>query len=521
MEILGLVDIPLWFLILLTLTVLFYFYSTANHGMFPKMGVKGPKPIPVFGNMHEIVRKGIIEAESEWVRQFGRVYGIHEGHYPLLIVGDVEMLRDITVKHFNNFTNRRDLSVRKYGQPVATRQFLTAQADDDWRHNRITLSPAFSTAKLKRMYDNVSKAAQNLVKTVKPLADKGEPFDVKELANGYSMEVIASSLFGLDVDATTAQSFTTYARKFFEGSLLNPHFLVAFFMPSLLPLIGLFKVSMVPADSMVYFTKLVQNALKERRNNPKEFVDFLQIMVTAENQARDHTAHVDDHPDNVIDSTHWVDKRKGQGLTDDEILAQSITFLVAGFDTTATSLTYVLYNLALNPKCQDKLIAEIDEQFPGGTLPSYDSLQDLQYLDMVICESLRLNPPVARMDRVCNKTTEVHGYKIPEGMGIALPIYNIHHDPEYWPDPDKFDPERFSPENKKTHRPLQWLAFGYGPRSCIGMRLAMMEMKLGLVQLLQRYRFVPNNKTVPLRFGSNFMLTKTKDGVWLTAQNRK
>lgn len=114
---------------------------------------------------------------------------------------------------------------------------------------------------------------------------------------------------------------------------------------------------------------------------------------------------------------------------------------------------------------------------------------------MVIDESLRLNPPVTRFDRVANKDIEFEGLKVKKGQVFVVPIYPLHHDPEIFPEPEKFIPERFSDENKKTRDNSAFLPFGIGPRNCIGMRFAMVEMKLLLASILIKYRLVPCDKT--------------------------
>lgn len=114
---------------------------------------------------------------------------------------------------------------------------------------------------------------------------------------------------------------------------------------------------------------------------------------------------------------------------------------------------------------------------------------------MVIDESLRLNPPVSRFDREANKDFEFEGLKVKKGQVFEIPTYPLHHDPDIYPNPDVFDPERFSDENKKTRDSAAFIPFGIGPRSCIGMRFALIEIKLFLSSILLKYRFVPCEKT--------------------------
>ncbi|XP_064599537.1 cytochrome P450 3A11-like [Liolophura sinensis] len=414
--------------------------------------------------------------------------------------------------------------MRSHDVPPVT-QFLTIIADDDWKHNRNSLTPAFTSGKLKKMTDSICKAAESFVEALKEKADKHEPMDVKQFTSGYTMEVIAATSFGMKLDAQKADDdpFVKYAMKFFKVSVTNPFVLASFVCPFVLPIMKLLKISAMPTDSIDFFKKIVDQALEQRRSNPGKYNDFLQLMITAENQAR--SAETQSHDDDglkggEVQQSNWKDKRMGQGLSDSEILAQCITFFVAGFDTSAATIAYALYHLTMNPECQQKLVDEIDDYYPGGKVPDYDELPEMPYLNMVINETLRMNPPAARVDRMCTRDTVVRGLHIPAGMPVAIPIYNIHRDPEYWDEPDTFNPERFSPENRASHHPLQWIPFGHGPRNCIGMRLALLEIRIALVYLFQKYRFVPNSKTLPLRFGESLFLTNPKDGIWVTPQHR-
>ena len=135
---------------------------------------------------------------------------------------------------------------------------------------------------------------------------------------------------------------------------------------------------------------------------------------------------------------------------------------------------------------------------------NYDSIMDMKYMDMVVDETLRMYPPATRLDRVASNDYEFEGIKIKKGQVIGVPIYALHHNPELYPNPEEFDPERFNDENKKTRDNVAYLPFGAGPRNCIGMRFALIEIKLLLASLLSKYRFVTCDKTVVKRL--NFTL---------------
>jgi len=155
-------------------------------------------------------------------------------------------------------------------------------------------------------------------------------------------------------------------------------------------------------------------------------------------------------------------------LTNKEILAQAFIFLIAGYETSGSSLTLISYNLALNPEVQEKLIDEVDRVLQKHDGLSYEAVNEMPYMDMVIQESQRVYPPIIRLDRVCNKDYQYGDIKISKGQVISVPIWALHHDPDLYPDPFKFDPERFNEENKKKRPNEAFIPFGTGPRNCIG-----------------------------------------------------
>nr|XP_040133681.1 cytochrome P450 3A4-like [Ictidomys tridecemlineatus] len=208
--------------------------------------------------------------------------------------------------------------------------------------------------------------------------------------------------------------------------------------------------------------------LKEHR------IDFLQLM---------------------IDSQNSQDKEPYQGLSDLEIAAQSIIFILAGYDTTSTSLSFIMYLLATHPDVQKKLQQEIDETLPNKAPVTYDVLFEMKYLDMVVNETLRLYPVVERIVRICKKDVELNGVLIPKGTIVAIPTYSLHQNSTYWSEPEKFYPERFSKKNKDSINLYLHMPFGNGPRNCIGMRFALMSMKLALIRLLKNFSFHPCKET--------------------------
>ena len=195
-------------------------------------------------------------------------------------------------------------------------------------------------------------------------------------------------------------------------------------------------------------------------------------------------------------------------------------FLLAGYETSSNALTFTLYHLAVNPHIQDKLRSEIKEAMESNAKkPLYEVAQNIEYLDCVIKESQRLCPPTGQVNRECSEDYDLNGIHLPAGTEVMIPIYAMHHDRYAWEDPEKFDPERFRGPAKDTRHAFQFIPFGAGPRNCIGMRFALMEVKMALVKILMNYKFVASPETqMPLKMREGITLS-AKDGVLVRVQS--
>ncbi|XP_077854287.1 cytochrome P450 3A7-like [Macaca mulatta] len=166
--------------------------------------------------------------------------------------------------------------------------------------------------------------------------------------------------------------------------------------------------------------------------------------------------------------------------------------------------------MALNGPCL-LIVRPLGSPFSFLAPPTYDTVLQMEYLDMVVNETLRLFPVAMRLERVCKKDVEINGMFIPKGVVVMIPTYILHHDPKHWTEPEKFLPERFSEKNKDNIDPYIYTPFGGGPRNCIGMRFALLNMKLALTRVLQNFSFKPCKETqipLKLRFGGIFQPEK-------------
>lgn len=177
---------------------------------------------------------------------------------------------------------------------------------------------------------------------------------------------------------------------------------------------------------------------------------------------------------------------KTPGMSDDLIRDQLLTILIAGHDTSTALLAWTLLLLGRNPASYARVQAEVDQVFEGQA-PTIEGVQKLDYLDKVVNETLRLYPPIHIGNRIAAHDLEFQGYRIPAGTRVVYSIYLTHRQAQYWPEPGRFDPERFSPEQARQRPHYTFMPFGGGPRNCIGLAFAQVEVKVVLARLLQRF----------------------------------
>ncbi|KAM9329506.1 uncharacterized protein PAF06_003303 [Gastrophryne carolinensis] len=481
-----------WILLILLLALLTY-YGIWPYRLFKKYGIPGPKPLPFIGTFLEN-RNGIAEFDMECFKKYGKVWGSYDGRQPVLSIMDPVIIKAILVKEcYSIFTNRRN-----FGLNGPLNSAVSTATDDQWKRIRTVLSPTFTSGKLKQMFPVIKHYGDLLVKNIQKKVDNKEFIHMKDIFGSYSMDIVLSTSFSVNVDSLNnpQDPFVTNGKKLFSFSFFNPLFLTTVLCPFLIPILDKLNFCFLPMSVLNFFQDAIKNIKKDRqKGGHMDRVDFLQLMI--DSQGENGSLSAKDHG--------------YRALTDTEIMAQGLIFIMAGYETTSTTLMFLAYHLATNPDVQTKLQEEIDTYLPNKAPPTYEILNQMEYLDMVIYESLRLYPAAGRIERVCKKTTEINGVTIPKGVVIVIPAYVLHRDPSLWPDPEEFRPERFSKENRDTQDPYTFLPFGAGPRNCIGMRFAMINMKSAITMLLQNFNFRTCKETpVPLQIDTKGFLKTTK-----------
>ncbi|KAK3785802.1 hypothetical protein RRG08_050822 [Elysia crispata] len=438
------------------------------------------------------------------MKEYGPTVGFFT-HVPVLVTRNHDLLKQILVKDFNNFPNRGDDLPSK--SPLGKGVFFLK--DYDWKRIRQLMSPSFSTGKLKRISTHVQEAANRLTQAFEKCAETGSHLKLFHTTGQYTTSIIAKTAFGVQADSIGEEKddeFTFFAKNIFKKrskfSLFFISFLIRFreFRRFLTYTVGMYFPDPCTRTSTDYFNAILKERIAEREkaeiqgsrhvNN-----DFLQSLVSTMVTSEKKTAAAVISEENAASTANGSAKLE-KTITAEEVIAQSVLTILAAYETTSSTLQFCMYKIAQNPDVQEKLFQEIIDVVEHEN-PTHEELSKLHYMEQVVNETLRLFPPVIRISR---KTVEPRSYgdiNIPAGAVIEIPIKEIQRDPAHYPDPDVFDPDRFNEESKAKRSPLAFIPFGQGPRLCIGMRLALLELKIALVKVLRKVKVELNDETVP------------------------
>lgn len=489
-----------------------YIYACRRRNYWKNQNVVHEDFTLIMGPIKRFSEPRCITDEARY-KKMGRIFGIYELGKPTLIVADPDLVKQVLVKDFQLLPNRRNLDLNDN----ILKNVLVLARDDLWRRIRPLTSPAFSTGKLRKMNALIQDCVSVTCKHLEEAAENKRDVDLKQFYGHYTLDMIARCAFGTKLDSHTdaTNEFVTEAGKAFTTKGSFTVLLSVIFKG----LVKYVRPKVIGDHGFVYFKNVLQEIMRNRQETGKRHEDFLQLMMDAQ------SGHMVSFADSGVEaSSKLIDIGSESSsdatvptkrMTEDEALAQCILFFLGGQDTTSSTLALCVYFLAVNPATQEKLRREVDECIAThGTEPSLDVVFKLNYLNCVVLETLRLYPPLERIER---ETTQDYvlgetGIKIPKGCVIGVPAYAMHRDPEYFPEPEKFNPERFSGENEASIRAYTYLPFGAGPRNCIGMRLAMQAVKLCLLHSVHRVQFVRVQKTqVPLKIKNQLGLLHFED----------
>ncbi|XP_017019071.1 probable cytochrome P450 6a20 [Drosophila kikkawai] len=415
------------------------------------------------------------------------------------VVTDIDFVKTVLIREFDKFQDR-GLFNNERDDPLSNH--LICIEGQKWRTLRQKLTPTFTSGKTKNMFPMVLNVVDELIRVFdeKISASSKDSLEIHDLVARFTADVIGSCAFGLDCHSLTdpKAEFVKMGKDAINkrryGKVMD---LFLFGAPKLAAKL---RVKGTVQEVEDFYMKIVRDTIEYRIKNQVKRKDFMDMLIDLK--------------------LKYDSGNKEEGLTFNEIAAQAFIFFVAGFETSSTTMAFALFELACNQDIQDKLRAEIDGVLKkhNGKL-DYDSLRELTYLEKVIDESLRKHPAVGQLNRVTTQRYEHSNpkYSLEPGTGVIVPTLGIHHDPEFYPEPEKFIPERFDEDQVRQRPACTFLPFGDGPRNCIGIKFGRMQVAVGMTLLIHNFKFElhPAGTKAPMEYRCNDILLSPKGGVHL------
>ncbi|XP_055619256.1 cytochrome P450 9e2-like [Toxorhynchites rutilus septentrionalis] len=519
------------------LLTLVYYQLTKNKNYFRN------KPIPtlpsklLFGStgplmLRQISFAGFIESIYN-VFPCAKIIGMFDIVTPVFVVRDPELIKRVMVRDFDHFADQVPVfGSNEYDHPnllvARSLSFLDCQR---WKSMRATVSPAFTGSKMRQMYELIVECSENAVQHYleETRARGPQVYEMKNIFTRYASDVIASCTFGIQTNSSKDPETELYVMgkdmmnfKKISAVLKLIGFRVC---PWLMARLG---IDIFAERYNSHFKSLIFATIKEREGKGFFRRDLIQLLLQAKNGQLKACPQEKEQNEGFATAQEATVGTAQKTLSDTEIVAQCLIFFLAGYETVSTSLLFLTYELAINPEVQNRLHVEVMDTHASldGKPLSYDAMQRMKYMDMVVTEVLRKWPPLPASDRMCVKDYTLDdgnglSFTIDKGTALWVPIRALHHDPKYFPNPDLFDPERFNDERKGSVDPATFIPFGIGPRNCIGSRFGLAMMKTIVYYLLLHFSIERTAKTqVPPVLTKGFVEVIPENGVHLEFRPR-
>ncbi|CAH0557246.1 unnamed protein product [Brassicogethes aeneus] len=481
-------------ILLVTAVYLLYKYTSRKYDYWAKRGFTFIPPKPFFGNFYEIstfqitIGEYLAKLYNSTKEPF---FGIYVFNKPCLVIRDPELVKHVLVKDFNYFGDRT-LSDCEHDQIAHNMLFLLK--NPEWKTMRKLLTPVFTSGKLKAMFPMIEEIGTEMNKYISKRLDM-DVVESKEICAKYSTDVIAKCAFAINAHSFDNENadFRRVGKTAFDFTWSNAIQQTSFFF--LPELVKLFKFKFINSYATDFLREVFWKALLHREATNLKGNDLIDRLV------------------DLRKDKEFVKAVKFEG---DKVVSPATQFFLAGFETTSSTIAFCMYELCIQPNIQHKLRDEIHKTIKKHNGLTYEAIMDMKYLNMCICETLRMYPVLPFLDR----NTEMD-YKIPgtdkileKGTPVYIPMFGLHYDPEYFPDPKKFDPERFSDENVSKLTSFSYIPFGEGPRICIGERFGLLGTKVGLAKIISEYELIKIKETpVPLVYEQKSFILASKTGI--------
>lgn len=403
---------------------------------------------------------------TEIVRDYGDIARLRLLSLPAFVIAHPDYARHILVDNHQNYG--RNSVTHKTIRSVVGNGLVTNDGES-WRHQRRLMQPTFHHKRILAFGTQMTEAALAMLERWQCVAGQGQPLDILEQMHRLTLQIVGQTLFNIDLSDEAnpiGQTFKTVFR------LIMDYFYLPFPPLSVpTPRNLRLKVALRTLDDAVYG---IIYARREQQSGP---VDLLSMLLEAQ------------------------DEETGERMNDRQVRDEIMTVLLAGQETSATTLTWTCYLLSQHPDVEQRLSIELESAL-GGRPPTVEDLNKLPYTQMLIKEAMRLYPAAWSIPRHAIHEDEIGGYYIPANSLMWISLYAIHRHPGFWEDPEVFDPERFTSQREASRPRFAYFPFGGGPHLCIGNSFAMMETQLLIATIAQRYclRMVPSHEVKPTAF---------------------
>ena len=397
-------------------------------------------------------------------RTYGDVVRLRFGPAESWLLNDPELIKRVLQENNKNY-KRNDFLIRIL--KIVSDENLFTSNGEFWRRQRRLMQTAFHRQRIAGFGQLMVEQAQRALARWERLPP-GQPLKVDEEMIGIALGTVGRALFGVDLSEEASvfgPAFTTSAEYF--NYRLNHLFYVPLFIPN--------RRNRRFKEAVHTVNAHIEALIQARRQSGEVKADLLSMLMEAR------------------------DDESGATMSDEQVRNEAGTMIFAGHETTGNTLTWAFYLLSQNPDAERKLHDELARVL-GGRAPTADDVPNLRYTRMVIDETLRLYPAAWAISRQAIGDDMLCDYSIRAGTGVLISPYVTHRDPRWWENPEQFEPERFVPERSAGRPPLAYVAFGAGPRMCIGNVFALTEATLVLATVAQRYRLrlAPGYKVEPL-----------------------
>ncbi|KAK3923209.1 Cytochrome P450 4C1 [Frankliniella fusca] len=464
----------------------------------------GPPGYPLIGNTLDLYnfKFNLTNAVESWTRDYGEIFRIWLGNVPFVVVSkpeDLEILLSSS-KHIEKSELYALLN------PWIGEGLLTSTGKK-WHTRRKLLTPTFHFRILDQFVEVFNRSGDLFVKK---LLENKEAVNVHSLLTLCTLDIICETAMGTKVEAQN-DSKSPYVTAVHDA-------VTSFHQRTMKPWLHLDAIWKMSHDGKAfnsalkvlhkYTNDVISNRKKERESRRKTSLKSDEDLGMKKREA---------FLDQLLDASD-----SGADLTDADIREEVDTFMFEGHDTTAAALSFILYNVAAHPEVQDRLHEEMQDIFGDSDRPATSQdIQNMKYTERVIKESLRLYPSVPLFARTMREDLPVTGgYVLPAGANVTVSCFQMGRNPKHWPEPEKFDPDRFLTENSSGRHPYAYIPFSAGPRNCIGQKFAMMEMKSALSKVSRSCVLSLRSSGYKPRVEGQVIL-RAPEGVYLKAAPRR